>query len=69
MQDLALSFGTLLASLQWAISQMRDPRQASNGQLYGLQDVMLAAFSVFFMQCASFLSHQLDQSIGSQENP
>jgi hypothetical protein len=62
MKDLALSFGVLLAHLQGAIGQMEDPRQLSNGQRYRLQDVVLAAFSVFFMQCASFLSveRQLD---------
>jgi hypothetical protein len=47
MKDLALSFGVLLAHLQRAIGEMEDPRQSRNGQRYRLQDVLLAAFSVF----------------------
>lgn len=37
---------------------MKDPRQASNATCYSLKDAVLAAFSVFFMQCESFLEHQ-----------
>ncbi len=58
MEPLPLSFGVLMAYLHRAIAQMPDPRQASNGTRYGLRDVVLGAFSVFFMQCASFLEHQ-----------
>jgi len=58
MEPMPLSFGVLLGDLNRAITQMRDPRQASNGQRYRLSDAVLAAFSVFFMQCESFLEHQ-----------
>ena len=37
---------------------MADPRQPSNATRYKLGDVILGAFSVFFMQCESFLEHQ-----------
>ncbi len=44
--------------LSQAVSKIPDPRQASNATRYGLSDVILGAFSVFFMQCESFLEHQ-----------
>lgn len=53
-----LSFGVLLGFLHQAIKETKDPRQASNGKRYSLKDVVLASFSVFFMQCESFLEHQ-----------
>lgn len=55
---LTLSFGVLLAYLHQSITGIEDPRQASNGTRYRLSDAILAAFSVFFMQCESFLEHQ-----------
>ena len=58
MESLPLSFGLLLSYLQRAISEVDDPRQASNGTRYSLGDAILGAFSVFFMQCESFLEHQ-----------
>lgn len=58
MEPLTLSFGVLLGYLHQAITQIHDPRQASNGRRYSLSDAILAAFSVFFMQCESFLEHQ-----------
>jgi hypothetical protein len=58
MEPIPLSFGVLLGYLHRAISQIKDPRQKSNGTRYRLSDAMLAAFSVFFMQCESFLEHQ-----------
>lgn len=58
MESLPLSFGVLLNYLQRAISEIDDPRQASNGTRYSLGDAILGAFSVFFMQCESFLEHQ-----------
>jgi len=58
MESLPLSFGVLLGYLDQAISGIDDPRQASNGTRYHLSDVILAAFSVLFMQCESFLEHQ-----------
>jgi hypothetical protein len=58
MEPMSLSFEVLLGYLHRAISQMQDPRRASNGPRYGLKDTVLGAFSVFFMQCESFLEHQ-----------
>jgi hypothetical protein len=58
METMPLSFGVLLGLLDEVIKQMQDPRQKSNGTRYSLRDAILAAFSVFFMQCESFLEHQ-----------
>jgi hypothetical protein len=58
MEPMPLSFGVLLGYLHRAITQIHAPRQKSNGTRYSLSDAMLAAFSVFFMQCESFLEHQ-----------
>lgn len=58
MEPLPLSFGVLLGYVHRSITEIKDPRQASNGTRYSLKDAILAAFSVFFMQCESFLEHQ-----------
>ncbi len=58
MDKMPLSFGTLMGALNCAISGMPDPRKPSNNKRYCLKDLVLAAFSVFFMQCESFLEHQ-----------
>jgi hypothetical protein len=58
METMPLSFGVLLGFLDEVINQTKDPRQKSNGRRYSLKDTVLAAFSVFFMQCESFLEHQ-----------
>lgn len=58
MGKMSLNFGALMAYLNRAISEMPDPRQPSNGRHYGLKDFVLGAFSVFFMQCESFLEYQ-----------
>lgn len=69
MEPLPLSFGVLLGYVHQAISRIEDPRQASNGTRYSLSDAILAAFSVFFMQCESFLEHQRQmQSRCGQDN-
>jgi hypothetical protein len=69
METMPLSFGVLMGYLHRAISAIPDPRQASNATLYSLRDVVLAAFSVFFMQCESFLEHQRQmQSRSGQDN-
>jgi hypothetical protein len=49
-----LNFATLMGEFQQVISGIRDPRKASANQQYGLKDVLLSAFGVFFMQSASF---------------
>ncbi|MCU0552625.1 MAG: hypothetical protein MUC48_25120 [Leptolyngbya sp. Prado105] len=60
MEPLPLSFAVLLNYLYVAVHQIVDPRQTSNATRYKLgdSDVILGAFSVFFMQCESFLEHQ-----------
>ncbi len=58
MEPMPLSFGVLLGVLHQVIGQVKDPRLASNGTRYSLKDAVLGAFSVFFMQCESFLEHQ-----------
>lgn len=69
MEPLVLSFSVLLGYLRQSIERIQDPRQASNGTRYRLEDAILAAFSVFFMQCESFLEHQRQlQSRHGQDN-
>ena len=69
MEPLVLSFSVLLGYLQQSIECIQDPRQPSNGTRYRLGDAILAAFSVFFMQCESFLEHQRQmQSRRGQDN-
>jgi hypothetical protein len=58
MEPMTLSFGVLITYLNRAILQMEDPRQISNATKYSLQEAVLAAFSVFFMQSESFLDYQ-----------
>jgi hypothetical protein len=58
METLPLSFAVLLSYLYQAVREIPEPRQASNATRYKLGDVILGAFSVFFMQCESFLEHQ-----------
>ena len=58
MEPMTLSFGVMLGFLQRAIAEIKDPRQGSNATRYSIKDTVLAAFSVFFMQCESFLEHQ-----------
>lgn len=61
MEPMTLSFGVLLGYLNRAIAEMKDPRKVSNATKYSLQDAVLAAFSVFFMQSESFLDYQRHQ--------
>jgi hypothetical protein len=69
MESLPLSFGVLLSYLHRVITEIDDPRLASNGTRYRLSDAILAAFSVFFMPCESFLEHQRQmQSRRGQDN-
>ena len=58
METLPLSFAVLLNYLCVAVQQIADPRKSSNATRYKLGDVILSAFSVFFMQSESFLEHQ-----------
>lgn len=53
-----LNFANLLKALHEAITEIDDPRQSSNATKYKVKDAVLGAFSVFVMQCESFLEHQ-----------
>ena len=69
MEPLHLSFEVLLGYLYQAVNATQDPRRASNATRYSLSDVIVGAFSVFFMQCESFLEHQRQmQSRRGQDN-
>lgn len=58
MNEGILNFARLLGWLHQLIAQIDDPRQPSNGTKFSLKDLMLGAFSVFYMQCPSFLEYQ-----------
>ena len=67
--SICLTFSTLLGYLHHAIEQMVDPRKPSNNTNYSIKDAVLSAFSVFFIQCPSFLEHQRQmQSRKGQDN-
>jgi len=58
MEYQPLNFEALLGYLRKAIEVLPDPRKPSNSQRYGLMDIVLGAFSAFFMQSESFLEYQ-----------
>lgn len=58
MEANKLSFGVMLGFLQQVIKELKDPRKESNAKRYELKDIVLGAFSIFYMQCGSFLEHQ-----------
>ena len=69
MPQTILVFSVLLDFLHKAIGEIKDPRAKSNATTYKVGDTMLAAFSVFFMQCQSFLEHQRQmQSRSGKDN-
>jgi len=55
----SLSFGVFRAILADACHRLPDSRSGDNGH-YAVADAALGAFSVFFMQCPSFLAYQRD---------
>ena len=50
MQEKVLIFSILLDFLHEASKEVKDPRGSSNATKYKVSDVILAAFSMFFMQ-------------------
>ena len=58
MASTVLNFESLLGDLQAEIAKIADPRKPSNATRYSFRDVMLGAFSAFFMQSSSFLEYQ-----------
>jgi hypothetical protein len=51
------SFAVLLQFIENSITRFPDLRSGKN-TVYQIRDAVLSAFSVFFMQCPSFLAHQ-----------
>jgi hypothetical protein len=52
-----ISMTGLIAYLVASIEKMKDPRQPSPNTTYSLKDAVLGGFSLFLMQCESFLEH------------
>lgn len=50
--------GSLIAYLVASIETMKDPRRPSPNTTYSLKDAVLGGFSLFLMQCESFLEYQ-----------
>lgn len=59
-----LSFKGVVENLRDIAKTFKDKRTGSNTQ-YTMEDIVLSAFSVFYLQCPSFLSHQ--QSMESEQ--
>ena len=57
----------LIRELKGLCNRFIDPRGQSPNLKYSIQDIVLAAFSVFFMQAPSFLDYQkqLERRYGS----
>jgi hypothetical protein len=67
--SISLGFSHLLSHFQDLLASVKDPRKPSNNTSYALKDVVLSAFSLFFMQSASFLEYQRQvQSQQGQDN-
>ena len=62
-----ITFTQLRAILEASFSQLSDRRRGRNTQ-YQVRDAAMAAFSVFFMQSASFLAHQQAMQDQQQRN-
>jgi hypothetical protein len=55
-----LSLSQIMKHFQTTWQDLPDHRKASNNTRYQIADAAIGAFSVFFMQSASFLAHQRD---------
>ena len=55
-----LSLNQIMKQFQTSWQNLPDHRKASNNTRYRIADAAVGAFSVFFMQSASFLAHQRD---------
>ena len=62
-----ITFGRMLGILDGSFSNLPDPRRGQN-TTYSMRDAALGAFSVFFMQSASFLAHQQAMQDKQQRN-
>lgn len=54
----SLIFSHLISQLRDTFSAFPDSRLPSNHTLYSMEDASICAFSVFFLQCSSFLEYQ-----------
>jgi hypothetical protein len=52
------SFDNLINQFKWLVIALPDKRTGLN-TTYSIEDAVLSAFSVFFMQSPSFLAHQI----------
>ena len=69
MPPTILVFSAFLNFLQEGIEKIKDPRGKSNATRFKISDVMLSAFSMFFMQSQSFLEYQRQlQSRSGKDN-
>ena len=68
MPPTILVFSVFLDFLQEGIEKIKDPRSESNGTKFKISDAMLSAFSMFFMQCQSFLEYQRQLQSRSGKN-
>ena len=68
MQPTILIFSLFLDFLQEAIEKIKDPRSKSNATKFKIDDAMLSAFSMFFMQSQSFLEYQRQMQSRSGKN-
>ncbi len=69
MPPTILVFSVFLNFLQEGIEKIKDPRGKSNATKFKISDVMLSAFSMFFMQSQSFLEYQRQlQSRSGRDN-
>lgn len=58
MQPTILIFSLFLDFLQDGIKKIKDPRSKSNGTKFKIDEAVLSAFSMFFIQSQSFLEYQ-----------
>ncbi|MEI6429171.1 MAG: hypothetical protein WCO45_12430 [Pseudanabaena sp. ELA607] len=68
MPPTILVFSVFLAFLKEGIKKIKDPRSKSNGTKFKIDDAMLSAFSMFFMQSQSFLEYQRQMQSRSGKN-
>ena len=63
-----LSLSNIIGHCRESWQMLPDCRKPNNNMRYAIADAALAAFSVFFMQSASFLAHQRDMELRKRSN-
>lgn len=61
-------FETIIAVMKSKLEEVPDKRKRSNARKYDVYDAVLSAYSVFFMQSPSFLSHEQDRKRARGKN-